>query len=317
MKKIKLLDASFYEDKKTLKELSYWFRLMNKPNGWHYDLDHIWIIKELKKSNVKPGDTILDAGAGQGILQYLLSSLGYNVISLDFSSRKIPKKTKGIFKINGEGNTEIEYSHDYMKVISYGSESNGGMLQKNNFFEKLKKFKIRNLPEYTIRTLNIIRSSILCFYQKRFRMNKNFGTIQYIRAPFHDIPLNSNSIHAVVSVSAIEHSDIELFDQNISEMLRVLIPNAPLLISTSATQEKENIFHNKSSGWCFSLDFLKKHIAPKSIEFDISKTENSLINSKLFFNRLDPYYYKDSEAFCYKKKIKSFPYLPIGLIIIK
>jgi len=317
MRKIQLLDSSLYEDKKTLKKLSYWFKLMNKPNGWHYDLDHLWILKELKKHKIKPGDTILDAGAGQGILQYFLCSKGYNVISLDFSPRLIPEKTKGIFKIHGDGNSKINYSHDYMEVISYGDGFNGGTLQKRSVLEKLKKFELIKAPQYIIRTLNQIRSNVLCFYQKTFKSNKNFGSIKYIRAPFHEIPIDSNSIDAVVSVSAIEHSDIELFDKNLSELLRILIPKAPLLISTSASTEKENFFHIKSSGWCFSLNFLQKHIKPESIQFDVSKTEKSLLNSKLFYDRLDPYYYKDPDAFCFKKKINFFPYLPIGLNVTK
>jgi len=94
---IQLLNASLLADEKTLEELSYWLGVMNRPNGWHYDLDHIWILSELEKAGIKPGATILDAGAGQGVLQYLLASRGYNVISLDFSPRRIPNRTVGIF----------------------------------------------------------------------------------------------------------------------------------------------------------------------------------------------------------------------------
>ena len=157
MRKIQLLDSSLYEDKKTLKKLSYWFKLMNKPNGWHYDLDHLWILKELKKHKIKPGDTILDAGAGQGILQYFLCSKGYNVISLDFSPRLIPEKTKGIFKIHGDGNSKINYSHDYMEVISYGDGFNGGTLQKRSVLEKLKKTFGSDVYESWIKNVDLKR----------------------------------------------------------------------------------------------------------------------------------------------------------------
>ena len=317
MRSIELLDGSLLKDKRSLKKLDFWFKLMNKPNGWHYDLDHLWILKKLKNYNIKPGSTILDAGAGQGILQYILCSMGYNVISLDFSPRSIPNKTKGIFKIFGQGKKNIKYSHDYMKVISYGNKSDGGTILKNGFFEKLKKFKTKNLPEYIRRTLNLVRSDALYFYHRIFMSNAHFGTIKHLRAAFHDIPIGSNKIDAIVSVSAIEHSDINLFENSLSELLRVLIPGGPLLITTSATKKKENIMHAKSSGWCFSLGFLKKYISPQTIYFDVSKTENTLFNSKIFYKRLDPYYYKDPEAFCYQKKIKKFPYLPVGINIIK
>ena len=73
--KIKLLTTSLLDDCKKLKELTYWLRVMNRPNGWHYDLDHIWILDELEKSGITKGSTIIDAGAGQGIMQYIVVSI--------------------------------------------------------------------------------------------------------------------------------------------------------------------------------------------------------------------------------------------------
>ncbi|RKY40680.1 MAG: hypothetical protein DRP81_09100 [Candidatus Omnitrophota bacterium] len=42
--------------------------------GWHYILDLAWIISHI---DIPPGCKILDAGAGGGILQYLLAIRGY------------------------------------------------------------------------------------------------------------------------------------------------------------------------------------------------------------------------------------------------
>ena len=47
--------------KKYLNEIRYWGRVLNRPNGWHYDLDIIWILNKLIEYKVKPGDWILDA----------------------------------------------------------------------------------------------------------------------------------------------------------------------------------------------------------------------------------------------------------------
>ena len=77
---IKFLPASLLKDRRKLMELTYWLRVMNRPNGWHYDLDHIWILNELEAAGLAKGATIIDAGAGQGIMQYLLAARGYNVI---------------------------------------------------------------------------------------------------------------------------------------------------------------------------------------------------------------------------------------------
>lgn len=48
--------------------------------GWHYLLDLSWTVSLLP---VPPGSTLLDAGAGNGLLQYYLARAGYNIISVD------------------------------------------------------------------------------------------------------------------------------------------------------------------------------------------------------------------------------------------
>lgn len=308
---IKLLNASLLNNKEKIAELTYWLRVMNRPNGWHYDLDHIWVIDELEKLGILPGATILDAGAGQGILQYLLSARGYKVISLDFSARKKPLRSLGIFNIVGQGDANINYKHPYMSIINYGIYSPINSLKKIKF-SVLRKFPIvcERLSRYLI--------SIIYYNFERFFVNhENYGEIVYLRAPFHEIPLSSESIDAVISISAIEHADIKLFDENIKEMMRVLCPGAPLLLTTSATISKDNVFHKKSSGWCFSPLWFKKYFPNFLYEFDFNNCIQSLLNSKIFLRRLDPYYYRDKYSFCYKRNIKTFPYFPVAVKIIK
>ena len=87
-----LLKPNLMNDSVTTDIIDYWLSLLNRPNGWHYKLDIIWILNELKKSGIHPGSTILDAGAGQGVLQYLLAAKGYKVISFDYSKKKNSKK---------------------------------------------------------------------------------------------------------------------------------------------------------------------------------------------------------------------------------
>lgn len=42
---------------------------LGQPQGWHYVLDLIWLLRRLKFA---PAATVLDAGAGWGITQFLL-----------------------------------------------------------------------------------------------------------------------------------------------------------------------------------------------------------------------------------------------------
>lgn len=308
---IRLLDASLLGDQKKLKEISYWLKVMNRPNGWHYDLDQIWILNELEKAGILPGSTILDAGAGQGVTQYLLAARGYNIISLDFSSRGKPGRSSGIFNIVGEGGSDIDYQHPYMKFISYGVNSSAS---------GASRFKIANFKKIPLLPQRAIRhaTSFLFYLFERFvKSHDGYGTITYLRAPFHDVPLASESIDAVISISAIEHADIGLFHENIKELSRLLKPRAPLLLTTSAATSDENSYHEKSSGWCFSLRALKAFFPATEIKFDAENCARSIIESAVFMNRLDPYYYQDEDSFCYKKRVRDFPYLPVAVKIVK
>ena len=300
---IQLLDASLLADEKTLEELSYWFGVMNRTNGWHYDLDHIWILSELEKAGIKPGATIVDAGAGQGVLQYLLASRGYNVISLDFSPRTIPNRALGIFSIKGDGSAAIDYWHSYMNVINYGGDKTAGLLRKFSM-ERLKK-----IPAYIIKN---IHSRILWLKERFVANHEQYGHITYIRAPFHDIPLADAVADAVVSVSAIEHADIELFGDNIDSLTRLLKLTSPMLLTTSATKDENSSYNETVAGWCFSRKRIAELLPDCSIEFDGDACERSLLSSTKFISRVDPYYFQKGQLF-YARNFSTLPYLPLAI----
>ena len=67
-----------------------------KRLGWHYLLDLIWILKGL---DISRGMTVLDAGAGNGLLQYVLAHKGCNVISADMTKRAIPGFAPRLFRV--------------------------------------------------------------------------------------------------------------------------------------------------------------------------------------------------------------------------
>ena len=76
MNEIKLLSVKYLEDKTKLSEIDYWLKVMGRAQGWHYDMDIVWIISELEKAGIKKGATILDAGGGLGITQFILAARG-------------------------------------------------------------------------------------------------------------------------------------------------------------------------------------------------------------------------------------------------
>jgi len=308
-----LLDSKILENSKELKLIDYWLKVLNRPQGWHYDLDIVWILKELEKNKVYKGSTILDAGAGLGITQFILASLGYNVISLDFSDRVIPKYAKRIFNIEKIKNDAFNYEHDYINFVTYTTEQRVEKIEesnRNNVLFKLKNkfinlyFKFRNY---------------FYFVNELTKSHKDYGKITFIRDAFHKIHLNDNTVDAVVSVSAIEHADRSLLKDNLNEFRRVVKVDGPILISTSANNETQlDSFHKKTKGICFS----KKSISDFGYnlifkEFDYKFVESKLLNDDLFINRIDRYYSQDPDSEFYKKRMKKFPYLPVGIMIFK
>jgi len=252
--KIELLDPDLFQKESLLNEIHYWLRVLNRPQGWHYDMDILWLFQNLEQAGIKRGSTILDAGAGMGITQFLLAAKGYNVFSLDFTPRVSPPLASGIFNIKTEYQENLEYKHNYMGFIKYGDGQYGSE----------KEIPIK-MYERVLKTLNKGPSHVMRRFKARVRKMRNlhmntiektkdhtgFGNIKLIRAAFHDMPLDDQEVDALVSVSAIEHADPKLMEQNINEMKRVVKKGKPLLITTSATGKNKDWFHEKTQGWCF------------------------------------------------------------------
>jgi len=303
---IEFLKPELLKHELKLKNIAYWLDVMNRPQGWHYDLDFIWVLNFLESNKIPKNSKILDAGGGLGPFQYILASMGYEVVSLDIAERKVPKEAYGIFEISVK-DTEFKYRHEYQKFIKLAKDNK--FFFKSLSLEKLKKIK------YIV--LKKLRHKILNTHAK-FSNKNNFGKIQFVRGSFHDIPYEKDFFDAVISISAIEHSDLELFENNINEMVRVVKPNSPVLITTSATNKKKDIFDEQTAGWCFSKETFSKIVKPsrnflqdyKCVEADICENIN-------WQSRLDPYYCFDRNSPFFKKNIKSLPYLPIIMTLSK
>ena len=317
---IEFLTPDLLNDLEKLSEIDYWLSVMNRPQGWHYDMDIIWLLNELDNAGIKQGATILDAGAGMGITQFILASRGYNILSLDFSPRSKPPLAKGIFDIKIFDQKKLDYQHDYIGFVDY---DNNKEVRRENFinilFSKTYKLKGFSLSNFYYLAKQKIQERHRLKINKHEKMNDhtNFGSIRFIRAAFHSLPIKDQEVDALVSVSAIEHADPKLMNKNINEMKRVVKRGNPLLITTSGTAENEDWFHEKTKGWCFSQKTLSKMIdANLEISYGPEYAEKSILDSDLWRKRIDPYYANDKESAFYQHKVKSLPYLPVGIKII-
>ena len=184
--------------------------------GWHYLLDIIWILKEL---NVHKGKTILDAGAGNGVLQYILASKGYNVISADVNPRERPLYATNMYNIEFMG-TETYISHPFLEWHRAEKKE----AQDNNVI----------IHQSTLPTITL--------YQCELR---NMGL------------LRNDSIDAVVSVSALEHNPPENIGAILSEFQRVLKKGSTMLLTVSASLD--SYFHEPSCSWVLHEDDVRTY----------------------------------------------------------
>lgn len=298
----KILKTDLLNDSKKLDEIDKWLKLIDWDNGWHYDLDIIWILSELERNNVKKGSTILDAGAGLGIIQFILASRGYNVISLDFAPREIPAKVNELFDIEVVDN-DINDSNPYREFIKYDSAKK----------TKLEVSSVKYLSFYLHKKINKASSF---FKRKTYKIfnEKPQGKITFLMGSFNDIPLDNNSVDAIVSVSAIEHNDYECNKKAVSEFKRVLKKDGVLALTTNCTNQEKSWFHEESLGWCFSKsDF--KTIFETNLDGDYDKVESEYKSNDLLLKRIPWAYYVSSRSGLPFGNLNNLKYLPVGVFL--
>lgn len=306
--RIETLDISLLARADVLDELTHWLRVMNRPNGWHYDLDHIWLLEKLAECGIGAGDTVIDAGAGHGIFQYVLAARGINVLSVDFSPRRFPARAEGIFNIAGDGLQDIAYKHSYMDFINYGS--NQGASAHHRVAGHLM-----NPSRLMRRAMTALASYRAHKTQLGSGDNANFGKIEFIRSPFHSVDLPDACADAVVSVSAIEHADKALLKDSFTELARLLRPGGQMFITTSSNGEAEDTFDDKTAGWCFSGRSLSELFNGNLDAFDPVGASRRILNSETFRRRVDPYYAEDRDSPFFKRRYSTLPYVPVGVAV--
>jgi SAM-dependent methyltransferase len=196
--------------------------------GWHYLLDLAWILRGLP---IEPGMTVLDAGAGYGILQWYLSDRGVKVVSVDRSDRaSVPLRFRSRYPVRGLQPGDVS-----TVVRSLGGEVRRGRpafdsgRYARGVFERLTRSETR---------------------RKR-------GTVTFHRSELGRMDMiPSESIDQIVAVSALEHNDPQELPGVVQELLRVLRPGGSVsaTLGASATHDW---FHEPSRGWCYTEPTLR------------------------------------------------------------
>jgi ubiquinone/menaquinone biosynthesis C-methylase UbiE len=194
--------------------------------GWHYLLDLVWTEREMP---APPKSTVLDAGAGVGIMQWLLAERGVNVISVDRIDRtRLSLRFRARYKVSGLRKGDLARIRKALDL----ERSNGA----------LKMDAVRDARNAVGRALGL---------------GRNRGSVAIHRSTLDDLAaIPDASVDGIVSISSLEHNDLDNIPKVMKELWRVLRPGAVLTATVGAG--KTDWYHEPSKGWCFSEATLKE-----------------------------------------------------------
>ena len=208
--------------------------------GWHYLLDLVWLLEGVE--NLPSGRLILDAGAGNGLMQMLLAARGHRILSVDFAPRVPPEAFRRAAR---------------MRVIEDKAFNNA-------YIEHLKE--IYSMIERCHKDAQEASAPLV-------GLEDGTMDIVYWRADLSDLnAITGGAIDAVVSVSALEHNPPEGMAACVRELERVLRPGGAMHVTISGST-KEDWFHEPSKGWCFSEQSITDHFALADPQSNFAEAE--------------------------------------------
>jgi SAM-dependent methyltransferase len=290
--KIEILDPDLIERyPERLREIDRWRAALRLSLGWHYCLDLIWIMESLKQAGLPRGAWILDAGAGQGLLQFLLASGGFNVLSLDFTERVLPKRAQRFFAFERQTHALAGRDHPYREFLhGRGRAMPAAGLRALRFAARhpLRAFELAaayaHASAFEVRQLA--------------RRSGAYGKIVYALGDFRRLEgIRDASIDGIVSLSALEHGSRGEIAQALQEFKRVLKPAGGMFLTVSAAKDRDWFFE-PCRGWCFCEDTLKALFDLKQAKSNFDCYEayfEKLKRSSALQRRIAPAYYLSGE----------------------
>ncbi len=197
--------------------------------GWHYVLDLAWIASNLGDPE---GKSILDAGAGTGVLQWWLADRGASVVSVDQADRAdLSCRFRLAYRVQGLQEKDL-YSAWRLAWVRLADGSKPGL------------FRIRGALRALVTALV---SPMLPKSRGRITLHcEDLSDLQ-------DLP--NEAFEAVVAVSALEHNDRIKLERIVDELLRVLKPGG-VLVATLGAARDQDWYHEPSRGWCYTDETL-------------------------------------------------------------
>ncbi len=228
---IKLLPVSLLDQhRRQVEELKSLAQSLGIGLGWHYLLDWTWMLSSLGEVR---GKHILDAGAGEGLLQWYLAGRGAKIISVDRTSRaELSLRYRARYSVSGLTDADLVSP---FQVWMHNVGRAAGI--------KLKLIS-------SVRGAGGVIGAVL--------PKNSSGRVIIYNHDLAELPLvPSNSMDGVVAVSSLEHNQPDKLAVVIDELMRVLKPGGVLLATLGASPDRD-WFHEPSQGWCYTEASLRK-----------------------------------------------------------
>ncbi len=233
--KIEILPVSLLESESVKEgELKKLASSLKIELGWHYLLDITWILRQLVWIESK---SIIDAGAGTGVMQWYLAENGARVISIDRESRaNLSPRFRRRLKVQG------------LRAADLSTE--------NTSARRSERINRRSLKAKVVDFIDLLR------YEANQLSNskgdsKSGQVIIYNQDLGNLVDIADDSIDVIVAVSSLEHNSPDGLERVVAELMRVLKPGCSLLATLAAARDSD-WYHEPSKGWCYSEETLHK-----------------------------------------------------------
>ena len=273
--------------------------------GWHYILGLIWILKLIQPSH---GMKILDAGAGKGVLQFVMAERGASILSVDFNYRRFPLHLRMGYEISYSGSSHLE--HPYLEHLSRRHQDASNRL-------RLLRSQVLRVLYASVRLTRAGISAPGNWLMRRLGRRNPGGIVLYTCDMVEMNRISSGSVDSVVSLSAIEHMAPEDIKRAYKEFWRIVRPGGRIAITTNASNS-EDWYHQPSKAWCFSESSIRElfHLGAQvpSNWSNYPESMGQIRNSRELRSRLSPSYRLSGQ--------NGMPwgewqpsYLPVGIMI--
>lgn len=277
------------------------------PLGWHYVLDLVWILSRLE---IAVPARILDAGAGYGLLQFLLADRGFDVVSADVLARRTRADLERLYRFEHLG-TGRGIDHGYLR---HHALAGGNALRRG--VGALLDLRLRDLSRHLAGRLRGGKTG-------RGAENDRPRVVFYHCDLERMAALDDASVDAAVSVSALEHNEPAKAKAVAREVERVVRPGGQILHTVSAVsdnvgsnqEESGGAFHPPSYSWLLDEAGLCEVYgleAPAS-NFDRREELRSALRDSRFLRRWLSLFYYESDRNGMPWGVWDPQYLPVGV----